>query len=87
MPEFMIYHTHPLEDCARMNEAYRDYDTPLKGLGKTFICYGCPTQEQGEHGAFIHVEADEEAKVLVMLPEIQRPTTTVYPVSTLPLDV
>lgn len=86
MSHYMLHSRHQLEDHQQMMDAYAAYDTPLKGQGKTFLCYGCPTEEPGEHGAFIEIDADDESKALVMLPEVQRPGTSVYLVETLPLD-
>jgi hypothetical protein len=83
MPEFMVHHTHEPEDCQRLFEEWKAYDTPLKGKGDTFFC-SCPS---GEHGGFFHVEAASKEEVMTLMPEAHRATSTVYGGETMPLDV
>ncbi len=83
MAEFLLHHTHKPDDCPKLYEEWRAYDTPLKGKGLTFFCT-CPS---GEHGGFTRVDADSDKAALALMPELHRQTTTVYRGETMPLDV
>jgi hypothetical protein len=83
MAEFMLHHTHKPEDCGRLFEEWKAYDSPLKGKGLMFFC-SCPS---GEHGGFFQVQGADKDEVLAMMPEAHRPTTTVYSGETMPLDI